>query len=54
MNIPIKIISEDSVIPKQANQSDAGYDLFSVEDVTLEPLERCLTEWIMLRKLIKS
>tara|TARA_R110002110_G_scaffold31917_7_gene111647 strand:+ start:231 stop:653 length:423 start_codon:yes stop_codon:yes gene_type:complete len=44
MNIPIKIISEDSVIPKQANQSDAGYDLFSVEDVTLEPLERSVVK----------
>jgi len=30
--------------PCQANGSDAGYDLFSVEEVTLEPFERLIVK----------
>ena len=30
----------DAVLPKFATQDDAGMDLFAIEDVTVEPMER--------------
>ena len=44
MNVPIKLISEDAVIPNRANVCDAGYDLCSIEDVSLDPLERSVVK----------
>ena len=44
MNIPIKKVSEDSIIPEQANDSDAGHDLYAIEDVSLKPLERSVVK----------
>ena len=44
MNIPIKLISKDAVIPSRANAFDAGYDLCSIEDVSLDPLERSVVK----------
>lgn len=42
MNICIKKLNPSAVIPVQANNSDAGYDLFSIENAVLKPLERKL------------
>jgi dUTP pyrophosphatase len=39
-HIKIKKISDNAIIPTQANESDAGYDLYSVEDHHIKPSER--------------
>jgi len=38
--VKIKKISDNAIIPTQANESDAGYDLYSVEDHHIKPAER--------------
>lgn len=40
MKINIKKLSEDAVIPQQAHSTDAGYDLYSIESLTLNVGER--------------
>ena len=40
MEILIKKNHEEAVIPTQASEGDAGYDLYSLEEVSLLPLER--------------
>ncbi len=41
IEIKVKKIHPDSIIPKYAHPGDAGMDLFSIEDnYTLKPLER--------------
>jgi len=40
MKLKIKKLHADAVLPKFATQDDAGMDLFSMEDVTVEPMER--------------
>jgi dUTP pyrophosphatase len=40
MKISIKKLTEDAQLPMRAHDSDAGYDLYSSEAVTLQPLER--------------
>lgn len=37
MNVKIKRLSEDAVIPKYAKQGDSGFDLVAVQDVIIEP-----------------
>jgi len=40
MQLKIKKITEDAIIPKYATKDDAGMDLFAVENVELEPMQR--------------
>jgi len=40
MEIKLQRLSRKAIIPKYAHQGDAGLDLFSQENYTLEPLER--------------
>ena len=40
--LKIKKLSEDAIIPFYAHPGDAGLDLFSVEEVTIEPGKRKL------------
>lgn len=40
MKLKIKKLHVDAVMPKFATQDDAGMDLFAIEDVTVEPMER--------------
>ena len=40
MKIAIKKLNEDAQLPTRAHDSDAGYDLYSSEAVTLAPMER--------------
>ncbi len=40
MNILIKKLHTDAQIPHIAHEGDAGFDLFAVEDVSLNPGER--------------
>ena len=40
MNIKVKKLHPDAIVPKIAHPGDAGCDLFAVEGVTLEPGER--------------
>jgi len=40
MNIKIKKLNPEAVIPKYAHVGDAGMDLFSIEDKVLKPMER--------------
>lgn len=40
MKIKIKKINPDAVIPKYAHEGDAGFDLCSIEDYILKPMER--------------
>ncbi|WP_416045901.1 dUTP diphosphatase [Priestia megaterium] len=39
VNVKIKRLSEDAVIPKYAHEGDAGFDLVAAEDVIIEPGE---------------
>jgi dUTP pyrophosphatase len=38
--IAIKLLNEFAKIPSRANETDAGADLFSVEDVVIGPMQR--------------
>lgn len=43
----------DAITPQKANLTDAGFDLYSIEDVVLQPLERKLIDTgiqILLKK----
>lgn len=40
MKIKFKKLSASAVVPTKAHQSDAGFDLASVEDITIEPNSR--------------
>ena len=40
--VKIKKLSEDAIIPKYAHSTDAGVDLYSVEEFTLKPSEYAL------------
>ncbi len=40
MEIKIKKLHEDTVIPKYAHEGDVGLDLYSLEDYELKPFER--------------
>ena len=42
MNIQIKKISEDAIIPKYAHEGDSGFDFYSIEDYKLAPGKRTL------------
>ncbi|AGY77307.1 dUTP diphosphatase [Clostridium autoethanogenum] len=42
MKLLIKKVNEDAVTPFYAHKGDAGLDLFSVEEVLIEPMERKL------------
>lgn len=42
MNIKIKRLHPDAVIPKYAHAGDSGFDLVAVEDVIIEPGETAL------------
>jgi dUTP pyrophosphatase len=44
MNIKIKLIDKNAKIPYKARSNDAGYDLFSIEEVTIKPMERKLVK----------
>lgn len=39
LNVKIKRLNEDAVIPKYAREHDAGFDLIATEDVIIEPGE---------------
>ena len=40
--LPVKLLNEASIVPKSAYMGDAGIDLRSTEELTLEPFERRL------------
>ncbi len=40
MNIKVKKLHRDAIIPRIAHEGDAGCDLFATESVTLNPRER--------------
>jgi dUTP pyrophosphatase len=40
MEIKIKQLKEDAVLPQYAHPGDVGLDLYSLEDCTLQPKER--------------
>jgi len=42
MNVNIKRLHPDAVIPQYAHEGDAGFDLVAVEDVIIEPGETAL------------
>ena len=42
MELKIKRLTEEAVIPTRAHVGDAGLDLYSLEEYTLQPLERHL------------
>ena len=53
MKLLVEKINEKAIIPFQAHEDDAGMDLFSVDEVTLKPMERKLIHtgiWIQLPK----
>tara|TARA_R100000329_G_scaffold91299_2_gene76245 strand:+ start:330 stop:755 length:426 start_codon:yes stop_codon:yes gene_type:complete len=40
MNCKIVLLNSDSRYPTKSHMTDAGYDLFSTEDVSLKPFQR--------------
>lgn len=42
MKLRVKKLKENAVMPKYAKEGDAGMDLFSTENYSLKPGERCL------------
>ena len=44
MEILIKKNNEEATIPPQATEGDAGYDLYSLEEVTLAPMTRTVVK----------
>ena len=42
IEMPVKNLSSSAVVPENAYQGDAGYDLCATEEITLKPFERCL------------
>ena len=42
IEMPVKKLSSSAVVPENAYQGDAGYDLCATEEITLKPFERCL------------
>ena len=42
LSVPILKLDPAAVIPVQANQHDAGFDLYSIEEVNLEPFGRAM------------
>lgn len=42
MDIPVKLLAEQAVLPENAYSGDAGIDLRSIEDITLAPFERAM------------
>ena len=44
MEILIKKNNEEATIPTQATEGDAGYDLYSLEEVTLAPMARTVVK----------
>jgi dUTP pyrophosphatase len=41
-NIQIELLTEDAVFPEYAYPTDSGFDLYSTEEITLEPFGRTL------------
>lgn len=39
IDVKIKKLNKDAIIPNQPYEGDAGFDLYAVEDVTLKPQE---------------
>lgn len=44
MNIKINLLNKDSKIPTKLRDDDAGYDLYSTEEVIIKPMERKLVK----------
>ena len=42
LSVPMKVLSENAVVPKNAYDGDAGVDLCSTEEVVLQPFQRQL------------
>lgn len=42
LTLPVKVVNDLAVLPETAYEGDAGIDLRSVEDITLQPFERAL------------
>jgi len=42
MNIEINLINELAKVPTKSREDDAGYDLYSTEEVVIKPMERKL------------
>ena len=41
-NIQIELLTEDAVFPEYAYPTDSGFDLYSTQEITLEPFGRAL------------
>lgn len=41
-NLQIKLLSENATMPKRANETDAGYDIYAAETKILEPQEKAI------------
>ena len=41
-NLKVKLLENGAILPKQANEGDAGFDLFSIEEKIIKPGESAL------------
>jgi dUTP pyrophosphatase len=39
MTLKVKLLHENATLPKRQNKDDAGYDIYSIEDITIPPGE---------------
>ena len=44
MNINIKLLNANSKVPSKSSLDDAGYDLYSSEEIIIKPMERKLVK----------
>ncbi len=42
MIVKVKLLTPEAKLPKMEHEDDSGFDLYSVEEVTLKPFERKL------------
>lgn len=54
MKLLVQKINEKAVIPFYAHEGDAGLDLFSVENITIKPMERKLVHTGIKMELPKN
>lgn len=51
MKVKIKKINEQAVVPKYAHPSDSGFDLFTTEDLYLEPHKKGIAKTGLIMEL---
>lgn len=54
MKLKIKKIHEDAIIPQYAHFGDAGFDLYSIDNYVLKPMERTVVKTGIVMEIPKE